>query len=600
MFTEYLKLHPFRDGLVFPVPCPYPSAEDRAAWTFPDERTRSGLKELIDQWRVIPYPMLTAGQYIAFRKDGSRQAFEKPYFDRRRKLCASLVEYCLTLEPRALEDITDGIWCILEETSWVISAHNEPGRFGLQPLPDDLTPRIDLFSSQTGMILALCCELAGKALDGISPLLRERIGRELEIRILVPFETKNDHWWMGYVRKDLNNWTPWIISNVMLVACLRIREDRARLQALLERACMMLDRYLDVLPEDGGCDEGMGYWNLAGGMLLDCLELLEHATGGKMSFRNDRKLMNVLSYPLHAYLGNGWCVNFADCDARPEIGGERIARAGEMFGRPELISFGSAHQMKLIRHLSDTPQLWRLLNGIFHSLPDTVDTMPEPDVWLPDLQLRSRTRAGVTLIIKAGHNGENHNHNDVGSLMIYKDSEPVLLDAGNMIYTAKTFSSERYTLWNTRSMYHNLPMIAGMEQLPGRNRCAASVRCLPHGLSFDMTSCYPDGLGLTQCFREASVSADGTVVLSDRIRADKAIPVSWVFMTRQKPEIEPAFVRLGPMVLRFPDEMHGTAEEIPVSDPRMAGSYPGSLWRIILNASPAKEHSAEFVFSVEQ
>ena len=52
------------------------------------------------------------------------------------------------------------------------------------------------------------------------------------------------------------------------------------LAAIIERACEMLDRYLDIIPEDGGCDEGPGYWNMAGGSLMDFLEFLEKLTGG--------------------------------------------------------------------------------------------------------------------------------------------------------------------------------------------------------------------------------------------------------------------------------------------------------------------------------
>ena len=597
MFEAFLRKNPLSGMLVFPVPCPFPAMEDRTAWNGIGPETRAALEDMAAFWRGKPWPVLTAGNYIAFTASGSRQAFEKPYFDRRRKLCAALTDACVTGDAEKLADVADGIWCICEETSWVISAHNEPGRFGKQPLPDPLTPRIDLFCAQTGMILALCAALAGKGLDAISPLICDRIARELETRILIPFETTDDHWWMGVVRKDLNNWTPWIVSNVMLTACLRIRGDRARLCALLERACIMLDRYLAVMPEDGGCDEGMGYWNLAGGMLLDCLELLEHATDGKMTFRNDRKIISILSYPLHAYLGNGWCVNFADCDARPEIGGERIRRAGEMTGQRRLSAFGAAHLMPLPQHLADTPQLWRLLNAVFHQVPPEPDITPEEDVWLPDLQVRSLTRGGVTLVCKAGHNGENHNHNDVGSLIVCADGGPVIADAGNMIYTAKTFSEERYTLWNTRGMYHSLPVIGGAEQQPGAERRARSVRYLTDGLELDMSLCYPEETGLSQCFRRLTLAEDGTVSVYDRIRTDRPLPVTWVFLSGRKPEKEKDSVRLGSLLLTHPADLTVRTEEIPVTDERMRRSYPGSLWRVMLDSAPAAEHEVCFRFA---
>ncbi|MDO5435644.1 MAG: heparinase II/III family protein [Clostridia bacterium] len=588
--------HPIADDLLFPVKCPFPAMADREAWELPEDALRGQLNDLAAFWAKKPYPMLTAGEYLAYTKTGSRQAFEKPYFDRRRKLCASLIGACVSGDAAKLDDVIDGIWCICEETSWVISAHNEPGRFGKQSLPDDVTPRIDLFCAQTGMILALCAELCGKELDAVTLLIRDRIGRCLEERILIPFERTDDHWWMGVIRKDLNNWTPWIVSNVMLIACLRIREDKARLAALLERACVMLDRYLDIMPEDGGCDEGMGYWNLAGGMLLDCAELLENVTGGRMSFRNDRKFINILSYPRHAYLGGGWCVNFADCDARPEICGERIARAGEMTGTPELTAFGAAHGMTPMQYLNDTPQLWRLLNAVFHRLPARGEPEPESDTWLPDLQLRICRKNGITLVCKAGHNGENHNHNDVGSFMIYADGEPEIADAGNMIYTAKTFSAERYTLWNTRGMYHNIPMIGGTEQQPGTERRARNVHCLPDGMELDMALCYPEETGITECVRRLTAAEDGTVTVTDSIRTRTAQPVTWVFIARHEPEILSDAVCIGKLKMQTSHPFTADVEEIRVDDARMARSFPGMLWRLTLTETAACAHDAAFRF----
>ena len=91
--------------------------------------------------------------------------------------------------------------------------------------------------------------------------------------------------------------------------------------------------------------------------------------------------------------------------------------------------------------LNDVPHLTRLMSLLFHPKTDDTETdTADRDIWLPDLQLRIYQQAGMILVAKGGHNGESHNHNDVGSFMLYVDGEPVILDAGNMTYTAKTFS----------------------------------------------------------------------------------------------------------------------------------------------------------------
>ena len=42
-----------------------------------------------------------------------------------------------------------------------------------------------------------------------------------------------------------------------------------------------------------------------------------------------------------------------------------------------------------------------------------------------------------------------------------------------------------------------------------------------------------------------------------------------------------------------------SAEEKPVTDPRMARNWPGSLWRVRLQGKPAKDFSAEFAFAAK-
>ena len=344
MFTEFLKNHPMEDLLRGGTRTLYPPAADRQAWDGVPLVYRDEISRMAEEYARTPYPPRTAAGFLAFARTGDRQADEKPYFFRRRKLCAAVLNACVSPEA-GTDDVVDGIWMICEESSWVISAHNVntvPGapKASEYPLPDIRKPYVDLFCAQTGMILSLASGLLGERLDGVSPLIRERIRAEIRRRILQPFMENDDFWWMGILRKDLNNWTPWILSNVAVCAALDPMPD-GRLAGLLTRACEMLDRYLDVLPADGGCDEGAGYWNMAGGALLDCLTTLEKLTGGRMAFWQEEKIRNILRFPAEAEMGNGWFANFADCDARPFISGERMETAGRKTGDPALTALGT-------------------------------------------------------------------------------------------------------------------------------------------------------------------------------------------------------------------------------------------------------------------
>ena len=599
MLTAFLRDHPMREMLAGGTRVLFPPAEDRRAWEGIPDGYRREIRELAGKYAAVTWPARTASGFLAFVTTGSRRVDEDPYFTRRRKLCAEVLGACL--DPDAgMDDILDGIWMICEESTWVISAHNVnpiPGAPAAAdyPLPDIRKPYVDLFCAQTGMILSLTASLLGKRLDAVSPLIRKRIREEIRRRILRPFMATDDFWWMGFRRKDLNNWTPWILSNIMVCAVYDPM-PRARLAALLERACGMLDRYLDTLPEDGGCDEGAGYWNMAGGALLDCLEILEKVTGGKMTFRQEPKIRNIMAFPAKMEMGGGWFANFADCDARPNISGERLETAGRMFGDPALAALGTRMRGTVAAQLNDTPHLTRALDLIFHAPAETARAAEPGDTWLPDLQVRLVRRGGWTLACKGGHNGECHNHNDVGSFILFRNGEPAAVDAGNMVSTAKTFSAERYTLWNVQAEWHNLPIVGGHAQKQGRNHAARNVKRTPDGMELDIAGAYGEDAGIRSLKRTFALDEDG-LKLADEGLLREAQETEWIFLLREKPEWENGVIRAGSLEIRCPEGLEFSAEEKPVTDGRMARNWPGSLWRVRLRGLKTDRFRMEFVFS---
>lgn len=598
MFAEYLQKHHLLELLKrkhF-----FPAAHCRKAWKTLAEGDRQELLTLAEIYRSQPYPLRKATDFMAFVHTGSRKADENPYFFRRRKLCAAALGYAVQPNRADLDEVIDGLWLICEESSWVISAHNVnpiPGAPAARdfPLPDVDAPYIDLFAAQTGMILALVADLLADELDAVAAELRRRVDREIHRRILQPFMTHDEFWWMGFVREDLNNWTPWIISGVMVVAVLHM-QDSDGLAGLLTRACLMLDRYLACLPQDGGCDEGAGYWNLAGGALLDCLDVLEQVTEGQMTFWQEEKIRNIMAFPAKMQLAGDWFVNFADCDAKPLLAGERLQYAGERLSDASLMGLGCAKRGALADQLNDTPQLWRLLRMLFHPAAEGT-VMPPADAYLPDLQVRVVRKGGMILACKGGHNGENHNHNDVGSFMLYVDGQPHVVDAGNMIYTAKTFSEERYTLWNVRSAYHNVPLIAGQEQQPGRAFAAKDVQCLPDGLALEASGAYGEAAGVKTFARRLTLD-ENALTLEDCITLSQPAEVTWVFMLRHEPAVERGCIRSGAICLKHDESLRAETEMIEVTDARMAGSFPGKLWRVKLTSALADMH--KFLFVMEK
>ena len=201
--------------------------------------------------------------------------------------------------------------------------------------------------------------------------------------------------------------------------------------------------------------------------------------------------------------------------------------------------------------------------------------------------------------MKGGNNGENHNHNDVGNVIVYLEGQPAIIDAGNMTYTALTFSEKRYTLWNIRSAYHNLPIIGGIEQKPGAEYRTKSFEKSDTGAIADLQTAYPLETGLILFRRELRV--DECAAVTDNLELREPVAVTWVWMLRSKPETfltDKGITELaaGNLRMRFSDALSYRWEEIPINDERMAQSFPGSLFRLLLTAGLRIKHTERFEF----
>ena len=603
MFREFLCENKLENLLCAPGSFrPFPLCSEREVW----QKLSTEKKKVLLHWgedALNGYPQITATQFMAYCRTGERRVFENPYFARRTMLFGAVMAECVENEGRFLDAIIDGLWLICEESTWAVSAHNNYGPEDQYPfcsrmLPDVTDPCIDLFAAQTASVLAYVLYFMAEKLDAVSPLLTARVRYEIDKRILHPFLHRSDYWWMGYGAKTVNNWNPWILSNVIDTALI-VETSAARRSQAIGRAMIMLDHYLAVMPQDGGCDEGAGYFNVGGGSLLDCLESLYCASNGKINFYCEPHIGAIGSYPEKVHVAGAYYLNFADCDAKPFVDGERVYTYGMRTGNRRLMELGQAiftgeslEQRLLIR---DTPQVNRSLFSLFNGPEQPVsEPQPAPFMQLPDLQVYSWFRNGVYTAIKGGHNAESHNHNDVGSFVVYADGMPEIVDMGNKVYTAATFGPDRYQLNNTRSMNHNVPLIGSTEQHAGRGYEARDVKADETGAVMELAGAYPEEAKLESLERSLQPQNDG-VILRDRVQLWEPQTVTWVFMLRNQPVVDGNTVRFGKLAMQFDNGLAVQAKEMPVDDQRMQRSFPGSLWRLTFETAKAAQHQHTFV-----
>jgi hypothetical protein len=591
---------------------PYPTIHEREAWqalpaTVREAHLAFGEDALKEDW-----PLLLAVRYLDFARDGNRSRYQDPYFRRRGMLADLVIAECLEGEGRFLDAIVDGIWLICEESSWCVPAHIRAQQAGVG-LPDTTEPIVDLFAAETSAQMAWIDYLLGDRLDAVSPLVRPRLQREVETRILAPLLARDDLSWMGFDGHRVNNWNPWINSN-WLASALLIGTDESRRRESVAKSMRCVDNFIDHYPQDGGCDEGPGYWGRAGASLLDCLELLYSATGGQVDVYGEPLIQDIGRFIYRVHIAGDYFVNFADASAIVMPPPYVVFRYGQRIGDEDLMALGAwaaARQDVLCRQgparrAGGRVSLGRLLPTLFN-LSELTAAEPEPpmprDVWLDRIQVvvardRGGSSAGLYLAAKGGHNAESHNHNDVGHLIVYVDGRPVIVDAGVETYTRKTFSPQRYEIWTMQSAYHSLPTIDGVMQAPGIEFTAQDVHYASDDasawLSFDIAGAYPPQAHLNRWQRTITLRRGEEVQVVDEY--DLAAPVGELTLSLLTPcrvDLEtPGLIALaetpilderssGAAQIVYDPRFSVSVEEIAIEDERLGQVWGSRLARIL-------------------
>jgi hypothetical protein len=590
---------------------PYPAASDRTAWEalpveFRREMIADGEAALKGSW-----PVLEASLLLQYVRIGNRSNYERVLAGRRERLRSLVLAECAEGKGRFLDEIANGVWTTCEESWWGYPAHLNLQKEG-HGLPNAYDPSIDLFAAEAGALLAWTDYLLRPQLAKVHKMIPERLAIEVERRILTPYEKREDFWWMGLAaNRPMNNWNPWINSNC-LTCVLLMATDPHRRARLAYKVVTSVDRFLDSYHDDGGCDEGPGYFGHAGGSLFDNLELLFGASNGAIDFYSAPLVREIGRYIYKVNIADDWYVNFADASARVSIGGDLVYRYGKRIGDRNMQLLGAEAAQ---RHGLRGASLGRHLPALFNRKEIAAAPARQPlvrDVWLPGIQvmaarMKEGLRDGLYVAAQGGHNAESHNHNDVGNFIVYANGKPAIIDVGVETYTAKTFSSRRYEIWTMQSAYHNLPTVNGAMQFAS---AAAAARNVSHKVddaaaefSLDIAGAYP---------REAGIETWRRTIRLDRRKNEVEVRDAYVLqkdggrveLTLMTPhEVKQTgsgeLTFSGAVKVQFPPALTVAIEDVKTEDGRLKPVWGPVVRRVLLKAQglPAK---GEFAVRITQ
>jgi hypothetical protein len=374
---------------------------------------------------------------------------------------------CLEPDGQYLPRIEEGIQQLCAVNSWTFPLH-QLGR----KLYDREAYFVDLVSTHYAGNLTSTLHLLE---DRLKPKTCQLIRDEIETRIFKPFEERvksgRDGFWWFIVN---HNWNSVCLSQILSCA-LRLKEDpeeRAWYIATVEK---LLKHSEDSFEHSGFYIEGVGYWAYGYSHYVLGAELVRGATGDQIDWMQKPRVEKASHFGHRMEIQQQAYPTFADCkrDVLPaqwlknwlnnRIDSNRKTRKTAVPSK----AFDPIHfQFSPIIHLL-------LFHQIDPNQAYAVDEGHEIRDWFEDVQFlisrpgeKSSSRLAATF--KGGHNGANHNHNDLGTFTVLSGKEELLTDPGAEVYDKRTFSVQRYEGDLLNSFGHPVPVIGGELQFPDK------------------------------------------------------------------------------------------------------------------------------------
>lgn len=578
----------------------FPSASDKCWRKHVPAVMRKDYVRLGETYRGKAWQPIAPELFAEFRANGNRTRFEEASFGRRKQFACLVMAEIMQHRGRFVPDICRGIrYFVHDEVWWGLPAHYPKSQ------PEAARQVVDLFNAETASMLAWTAYMLADEIDRHDAGLCDTLRQEIERRFLNPTLYERQGW-----KRNANNWNTWITSNWLECVMLLETDARKREQAVKGiKECMR--RFLDGYPDDGGCEEGVDYWDRAGASFFESLYFLE-AMGQPLSLTEAQqtKVHAMGSFITTMHIDDLTFVNFSDAKARSLPNINILFPFGHFLGDKPMMEFaayiGARHQFLtqpswLFQHTGNFPTIGRelLLLSMLDSYKLTAPVQPQTeDRYLGNLQIMvaSTTRAAHPwfVAVKGGTNGESHNHNDVGNFIVYHDRQPVVIDLGRDTYTSQTFSKNRYTLTNNRSAYHNVPVITGREQSSGHRFKALDVAHMANDtlsqMRMNLASAYPEDTHVPYWNRTVSLNRHtGRVEVEEQFMADslpEGQPTSIVLMCYGEPRVvKDGTITLQNHRVRLDYDsavLHPYIEKVDMQDGIMKRQWQDNVYRILL------------------
>ncbi len=404
----------------------------------------------------------TRADWTEYDTDGK---YEDHFYTHRNNAFTLAFVYQMTGDERYAQKAFEFADVFCDLPSWTLRAHEFPiiySRIMPWNVPDDqVNFNFDHVNGDSGRMYAAVYDWLYPALTVAQ---RDRIRGALIEKVITRVRGDYEyHWWAVAYRC---NWCGVCNSGVGLAGLTLLTED-PQLTDVVAESYNRIDNMLNELGVDGGWQEGGGYWNYGVHTSTFFADALKRLTKGKYNlFKNERLNNNPVTFPLYISIQPGQSLNFEDSGSR-------------RLGSPHLIN-------KLATETNNKQAAW-YRQEFFNEGNDIFDIIwPRPSVKAerpanPSIHFRTinwwvmrsefKNPEKVMLAGKAGKNDDpHHGHLDIGHFVVYWQGQAFIRDIGSGSYDEKYFDDLRWDYPQASSIGHNVVLVNGEKQLPGKMR----------------------------------------------------------------------------------------------------------------------------------
>ena len=585
---------------------PFPKASDKY-WrkdvpvAMRNDYIRLGNQYLNKPWNAIPNSM-----FAEFRTNGNRTRYEAASFGIRKQFACLVMAEVVQGRGRFLPSIRKGLHYFMEkEPWWGIPAHYPKDH------PEKNVQPVDLFNAETADMLAWTLYMLEDEINKKEKGLCDSVRNEIERRFLNPTLYNKQGW-----KNNANNWNTWITANWLQTVLICERDEKKRDEAF-KGVQQCLRTFLKGYPDDGGCEEGVSYWDCAGASFFESLYFMQFAPKQaklELNEAQQKKVEAMGKFITTMYIDDLTFVNFSDAQAKNTPNINILFPYGEYLKNEQMMQLAAyvgkkyQYQMKpstLFLQSGNYPKLGRelMLLSMLDKYSQTQAVQPKTeDAFLANSQIMVASNKEWFVAAKGGNNAESHNHNDIGNFIIYHNNQPVIIDLGRDTYTSKSFSNQRFELMNCRSAYHNVPIINGLEQKDGKKYRADKVSHVANedesSLTLNLEKAYQEGAHVDSWKRTITLDReynwvevteqyklDSLEIEKDRLNG-QVFDNQIILMAYGKPVVQKAgkiLLQNGLVRLEYDAQyLSASVEKVQMTDGIMKTQWRDNVYRIIL------------------